>query len=87
MAEKPTCTPLTAEEPTDAQPRALPHLRDLLTLDELIDLTGWKKTKTYEDAKAGTLPFPVLRNGRRYYFSRRAYETWRDGETTSDTAA
>ncbi len=54
--------------------------RDLLTLDELIQLTGWKKTKTYEDAKAGSLPFPVLRNGRRYFFSRRAYERWRDGD-------
>ncbi|MGI8485412.1 MAG: helix-turn-helix transcriptional regulator [Thermomicrobiales bacterium] len=70
-----------AAEPTDTP------TRDLLTLDDLIQLTGWKKTKTYEDAKAGTLPFPVLRNGRRYYFSRRAYEAWRDGETTSDTAA
>ena len=27
--------------------------RDLLTLDDLIGVTGWKKTKTYEDAKAG----------------------------------
>jgi len=64
--------------------------RDLLTLDELIQLTGWKKTKTYEDAKVGSLPFPVLRNGRRYFFSRRAYEAWRDGDTgttTSDSAA
>ena len=62
--------------------------RDLLTLDELIALTGWGKTKTYEDARAGTLPFPVLRNGRRYYFSRKAYEAWRDGETAgSDSAA
>ncbi len=53
--------------------------RDLLTLDDLIQLTGWKKTKTYEDAKNGNLPFPVLRNGRRYYFSRRATQAWRDG--------
>lgn len=63
--------------------------RDLLTLDDLIQLTGWKKTKTYEDAKAGTLPFPILRNGRRYYFSRRAYERWLEGDTPnqSDDAA
>jgi len=54
--------------------------RDLLTLDYVIQLTGWKKTKTYEDARTGKLPFPTLRNGRRYYFSRRAYEAWRDGE-------
>jgi len=59
----------------------IPPARDLLTLDDLIAITGWGKTKTYEDAKAGALPFPVLRNGRRYYFSRRAYEAWRDGET------
>ena len=62
----------------------IPPQRDLLTLDDLIQLTGWKKTKTYEDARTGTLPIPVLRNGRRYYFSRRAYEAWRDGEATSD---
>lgn len=78
MAEKPTYTSLREYIPQ----------RDLLTLDELIQLTGWKKTKLYEDAKAGRLPFPVLRNGRRYFFSRRAYERWRDGDsTTSDTAA
>lgn len=59
--------------------------RDLLTLDDLIQLTGWGKTKTYEDARTGALPFPALRNGRRYYFSRRAYEAWRDGEATSDS--
>lgn len=58
--------------------------RDLLTLDDLIAVTGWGKTKTYEDAKAGTLPFPALRNGRRYYFSRRAYEAWRDGDATTN---
>ncbi len=66
-------------------PTPLSPQRDLLTLDAVIQLTGWKKTKTYEDAKAGTLPFPVLRYGRRYYFSRRAYEAWRDGETTTDS--
>lgn len=59
--------------------------RDLLTLDDLIQLTGWKKTKTYGDARTGTLPFPALRNGRRYYFSRRAYEAWRDGQTAPDS--
>jgi predicted DNA-binding transcriptional regulator AlpA len=57
--------------------------RELLTLDELIALTGWGKTKTYEGARAGTLPFPALRNGRRYYFSRWAYEAWRDDDTDS----
>jgi predicted DNA-binding transcriptional regulator AlpA len=70
-----------AKVPTDR----LTLERDLLTLDDLIAITGWGKTKTYEDAKAGALPFPVLRNGRRYYFSRRAYEAWRDGETTTDS--
>lgn len=64
--------------------------RDVLTLDEIIDLTGWKKTKTYEDAKAGKLPFPALpTQGRRYFFSRRAYERWLEGEPSnpSDGAA
>lgn len=65
-------------------PETLTLVRDLLTLDELIALTGWRKTKTYEDARNGTLPFPVLRNGRRYYFSRRAYEAWRDGDATTN---
>ncbi len=59
--------------------------RDLLTLDDLIAITGWGRTKTYEDARAGALPFPALRNGRRYYFSRRAYEAWRDGQTAPDS--
>ncbi len=67
-----------------AEPTPIFIQRDLLTLDDLIQLTGWKKTKTYEDARTGTLPFPALRNGRRYYFSRRAYEAWRDGETTAN---
>ncbi len=58
----------------------IPHpQRDLLTLDELVALTGWGKTRVYEAARTGDLPFPALRNGRRYYFSRRAYEAWRDG--------
>lgn len=52
--------------------------RDLLTLHELIDLTGWGKTTTYERARTDSLPIPTLRNGRQYYFSRRAYEAYRD---------
>lgn len=72
-----------ATEPTNTPPR------DLLTLDELIQLTGWKKTKLYEDAQAGRLPFPVLRNGRRYFFSRVTYQRWLEGDTSnqSDDAA
>lgn len=52
--------------------------RDLLTIDELAALTGWGKTRLYEDARTGSLPFPTLRVGGRYYFSRRAYERWLD---------
>ena len=56
---------------------------DLLTLDDLAKVTGWGKTKLYEDARAGSLPFPALRKGRRFYFSRRAYENWRDSNATA----
>lgn len=61
--------------------------RDLMTLDELMEATGWGRTVVYLGAKTDTLPIPTLRMGRRYYFSRRAYERYLDGETTDSKKA
>lgn len=56
---------------------------DLLTLEELIQLTGWGRTATYSRARADQLPFPVLKAGSRYYVSRAAYQRWLDGYPTT----
>lgn len=59
-----------------------------LTLAELAALERIGMTKALEMARRNAFPFPVLRLGREYRFSRRAYERWRDGETaTADDAA
>ncbi len=57
---------------------------DLLTLEQLISLTGWGRTATYSRARSDGLPFPVLKAGTRYYISRAAYERWLGGERASD---
>lgn len=67
-----TATPNAPEQP--------PHTRDVLTIDELMSLTGWGRTYCYSGAKTNTLPIPVLRAGRKYYVSRAAYERWLLGE-------
>lgn len=58
----------------------IPQTRDLLTVDELIAVTGWGRTFTYQGAKTDSLPIPTLRSGRKYYFSRAAYERWLRGD-------
>ena len=60
-----------------------PVERALITFDELLELTGWKRTSTFEAARNGTLPFPVLRHARRYFFSRRAVLAWINGDSKS----
>jgi predicted DNA-binding transcriptional regulator AlpA len=59
--------------------------RDVLTIDDLMRLTGWGRTYTYHAAKTNALPFPVLRSGRKYFISRRAYERWLAGETSAES--
>jgi len=60
--------------------RDKPTAPDLLTLEQLISLTGWGRTAIYGRARRDGLPFPVLRVGARYYVSRAAYERWLAGE-------
>ncbi len=51
-----------------------PLERDTLTLNELAGRTGISMTTAYELARRNELPVPVIRIGRRYLFSRRAFE-------------
>lgn len=64
-----------------AQTEPTEQRRDLLTLDELIRLTGWGRTFVYDGAKRDALPIPTLKAGKRYYFSRAAFERWANGES------
>lgn len=57
-----------------------------LTLAEFADLERLGMTAVREMARRGTLPVPVLRIGRQYRISRKAYERWRDGELAKDAA-
>ncbi len=69
-------------------PHAAPTIeRELLTFDELLALTGWKRTTTFKSARNGTLPFPVIRHARRYYFSRKTVMAWINGHDESSDAA
>jgi excisionase family DNA binding protein len=52
--------------------------RDTLTLDELAQRMGISLTVAYELAKQDRLPVPVIKVGRQYRFSRRAYEALLD---------
>ncbi len=72
--------PTLLETDQTSQPEPRTDQRDLLTIDELMTLTGWGRTFLYEGAKANTLPVPTLRSGRKYYFSRAAYERWLRGD-------
>lgn len=60
-----------------------------LTLEEFADLERIGMTSVRQMARTNTLPVPVLRIGRQYRISRKAYERWRDGETvtSADDAA
>ncbi len=48
--------------------------KDTLTLEELAARMGISRTVAYELARADRLPVPVIRVGRRFLFSRKAYE-------------
>lgn len=53
----------------------LPHHRDTLTIEELAARLGINRSTAYERARRNDLPIPVIRVGRRYLVSRKAYET------------
>ncbi len=55
-----------------------PTRRDTLTLYELSARMGVSYSTVYELARTDTLPVPVIRVGRRYLVSRRAYEAVMD---------
>jgi excisionase family DNA binding protein len=55
---------------------------DTLTLEELSKRMGISLTVAYELAKADKLPVPVIRVGRQYRFSRRAYDALMTGQHT-----
>jgi excisionase family DNA binding protein len=46
----------------------------MMTLEELARRMGLGMTTVYELAKRDALPIPVVRVGRRYLFSRRAFD-------------
>ncbi|MGI8483569.1 MAG: helix-turn-helix domain-containing protein [Thermomicrobiales bacterium] len=48
--------------------------KDTITLDELAARMGISRTVAYELARADRLPVPVIRVGRRFLFSRPAYQ-------------
>jgi excisionase family DNA binding protein len=53
---------------------------DTMTLDELAQRMGVSLTVAYELAKRNELPLPMIRIGRQYRFSRRAYEALLDAQ-------
>lgn len=60
--------------------------RDTMNLEELAHRMGVSLTVAYELAKANRLPVPVIRIGRQYRFSRKAYDALMSGQHTgSDT--
>ena len=68
-------------------PRAMTEIdRDTMDLEELARRMGISLTVGYELAKANRLPLPVIRVGRQYRFSRRAYDALMSGQHAgSDT--
>jgi len=51
-----------------------PQHSDMMTLEEIARRLGIGMTAAYELAKQDALPVPVVKVGRRYLFSRLAYE-------------
>lgn len=57
---------------------------DTLTLEELSRRMGISRTTAYELARRNDLPVPVIRVGRRFLFSKRAYEVLLNEQHDSD---
>lgn len=64
-----------------------PIERDMITLEELAQRMGVGLTAAYELANQDRLPVPVIRVGRRFLFSRRAYEALLSRQHNRDDAA
>ena len=62
------------------------HSPDWMSLDEYCLRTGTSYSKAVQDARANRLLVPVVRQGRRFLISRRAYERLLAGEQSSDVA-
>lgn len=63
-----------------------PFSPDWMSLEEYCLRTGTSYSKTVQDARADRLLVPVVRQGRRFLISRRAYERLLSGEQSSDVA-
>jgi excisionase family DNA binding protein len=64
--------------------------RDTMNLEELAHRMGISLTVAYELAKANRLPVPVIKIGRQYRFSRKAFDALMNGQhagTDSDDVA
>ncbi len=57
-----------------------PQLTDFLSLTEFAQLLDIGRTTAYELAQRNDLPVPVLRVGRQYRVSRKAYDALRDAQ-------
>lgn len=55
---------------------------DTMSLDELAQRLGVGLTQAYAMARTDSLPVPVIRVGRQYRFSRRAYDALMSGQHT-----
>lgn len=60
--------------------------KETLTLEELAARMGISRTVAYELARADRLPVPVIRVGRRFLFSRPAYDRLIEGRQTGRDA-
>jgi excisionase family DNA binding protein len=53
--------------------------RRVYTVEEVASLLGLSRNHTYALARAGTLPFPCFRLGRRYVIPIEPFEEWLNG--------
>lgn len=61
--------------------------RDTLTIEEVAFRLGINRSTAYERARRNELPVPVIRVGRRYLVSRKAYEAMMSAQHESKPAA
>ena len=71
MAAAPV-TPITDPSPV------VPFAPDFMSLEELAARMGISISLAYQLARAGKMPVPAIRPGRRFLFSRKAYEALLD---------